>query len=130
MSQERDAIQARTVASDVPENGSQGVTQSHSPAAASDADECAAAFGNAVIDALGEALLQTMPQDASDYIRPVRLGLHGQDPMKLSTEIYPSGRDCGAFLVSHFQMARHSVLRRPGQQIDIRWMGPRTWVEA
>ena len=52
---------------------------------ASENGERPAQFGDAVIDEHDEVLLQTVPQDAHDYIRPLRLTLQGDDPIGLTT---------------------------------------------
>jgi hypothetical protein len=41
--------------------------------------------GEAIIDEHDEVLIQTVPQDEMDYIRPLRLSLHGGDTISLST---------------------------------------------
>ena len=45
----------------------------------------AAKFGDGVIDEHGELLLQTVPQNVSDYIHPVRLSSQGGDAVAVAT---------------------------------------------
>ena len=42
-------------------------------------------FGDAIVDSHGEILVQTVTQNISDYIRPVRLSTQGGDPIDLAS---------------------------------------------
>lgn len=62
-----------------------------------------AQFGDAVVDDHDEILLQTVAQNAIDYIRPVRLTLHGGEAMELATSFLHQQAMPG---LSLFRMAR------------------------
>lgn len=84
LAQEKAVIEARAAA-----EGRPLIEAKKSPKAilwrASDNGERPAQFGDAVIDEHDEVLLQTVPQNAHDCIRPIRLTLQGDDPLRLAT---------------------------------------------
>ena len=84
LAQEKSVMEARAAAESRPL-----IEAKKSPKAilwrASENGERPAQFGDAVMDEHDEVLLQTVPQDAHDYIRPLRLTLQGDDPIRLAT---------------------------------------------
>jgi len=62
-----------------------------------------AGLGDAVIDEHDEVLIQTVPQDVADYIRPMRLSLQGGDAILLSTAFLHQHAMSG---LSLYQMSR------------------------
>lgn len=85
MAQERDAVQARAA-----REGRLVLEVKKSPKAivwrSAGSQELIAEVGDAVMDEHGEILVQSIPQQVRDYVRPLRLSTESSKAIELATE--------------------------------------------
>lgn len=85
MAQERDAVQARAA-----REQRSVIEVKKSPKAilwrSVGSNDSPAQVGDAVVDEHGEILVQSMPQDMADYVRPLRLSTRNDNLIELATE--------------------------------------------